>query len=145
MGGVDLNLDSFDLSIINRVPLEVSKGNQGSEHLSLDNCVSLGNTFWSSINGSCQAFQDEDWQLLCDIFNPLLSDRRAEGDRFVPPDAAHSNVSKLRSLIGNEEWVRLQRKEFFCSKKFMMENPGPLFPSSWTSSFKVALAGNETP
>jgi len=94
--------------------------------------------FWSSIDATLGPFKDCDKALLRSIFNPCLSDRRAEGDRFVPPDASYSHVEKLRALVKAEDQVRQQRKEAFCNKEFAMSNPGRLFPSSWTSEFELA-------
>jgi len=136
--GVDLNLDSFDLSVVRRVPLETPKETWGNECHCLDDCIPIGNAFWSDLDINCHAFKDEERKLLQQIFQPCLSDRRLEGDRFVPPDVSQANIDKLRNLLQNEEWVRLQRKEHFFSKQFSSENPGPLFPSSWMTSFKVA-------
>jgi hypothetical protein len=136
--GVDLNLDSFDLSVVRRVPLETPKETWGNECQCLDDCVPIGNAFWADLDSKCQTFQDEDRKMLQQIFQPCLSDRRMEGDRFVPPDVSRATMDKLRSLLHNEDWVRMQRREHFMSKSFSAENPGPLFPSSWTTSFKIA-------
>jgi len=78
-----------------------------------------------------------DKTLLKAIFNPWLSDRRAEGDHFAPPDASYSHVEKLRALIRGEEAVRNRRRDVFFCKDFSINAPGRLFPESWTSVFKI--------
>jgi hypothetical protein len=126
--GVDLNLDSFDLSVVRRVPLESPEETWCDDCQCLDDGVLIGNAFWSDLDVKGQAFQEDDRELLRQIFQPRLSDRRLEGDRFVPPDVTSTNMDKLRSLLKNEEWIRLQRKTHFFSKKFSTENPGSFFP-----------------
>lgn len=43
-------------------------------------------------------------------------------------------------LVGppQEQLVREERLEHFCSKRFVVESAGPLFPPSWTSSICVS-------
>jgi hypothetical protein len=110
----------------------------GDECQCLDDGVLIGNAFWSDLDVKGQSFQEDDRELLLQIFQPRLSDRRLEGDRFVPPDVNSANMDKLRTLLKNEEFIRLKRKAYFFDKKFSAENPGPLFPSSWAASFKIA-------
>lgn len=136
--GVDLRLDQFDLSEAKRVSLEAQSGSWGTQVKALDECVAVGSAFFACIDGSKQVFKDEDQALLQKVFNPLLSDRRTEGDLFVPPAAGYSQVHKLRALIKEEEAVRDVRRQAFFNKDFAMANPGPLFPHSWTSSFSIA-------
>mmetsp|Transcript_139414 Transcript_139414/g.242666 ORF Transcript_139414/g.242666 Transcript_139414/m.242666 type:complete len:1003 (-) Transcript_139414:137-3145(-) len=136
--GVDLRLDDFDLSEVKRVTLEAPAGSWNEQVQSLDACVSVGDAFWASIDDEKSVFKAEDKELLRDIFNPRLSDRRMEGDCFVPPDASHANVTSLRNLVKEEDWVRQRRQEQFFSKKFVMDDPGPLFPSSWKPSIEIA-------
>merc|ERR1719326_1882129 len=101
--------------------------------------MALGDAFWSSLDdGSKKVFHDDDQALLSNIFNPALCDRRAEGELFCPPDASHSYVAKLRTLVKEEESVREQRKEQFFSKNFVISDPGSVFPASWTSSLAVS-------
>jgi len=135
--GVDLRLNNFDLSTAKHVSLEVHAGSWGKLIKPLDDCVTLSEAFWSSFDGDSSPFKDSDQVLLKAIFNPWLSDRRAEGDQFAPPDASYSHVAKLRSLVKEEETVRQRRKEAFCSKSFKMNAPGRVFPESWTSEFKI--------
>jgi len=139
--GVDLRLDNFELSEAKRVESE----NQDFELKSLDECVSIGNTFWSGLEGDSKIFKDEDRDLLRDVFNAKLADRRSEGDVFCPPDASHSYVTKLRSLVKEEEAVRQRRKALFFNKGFTMDEPGSLFPSSWTSSFESSARAEQRP
>jgi hypothetical protein len=134
--GVDLRLDNFDLSSAKRVSLEAQSGSWGNVVKPLDECMRLGDAFWSSLEGS-SPFKESDQALLAQVFNPFLSDRRSEGDRFVPPDASYSHVAKLRALIKEEESVRSLRKEAFCKKEFNFCEPGNLFPSSWSSKLEV--------
>jgi len=134
--GVDLRLDNFDLSVAKRVSLEAQSGSWGNLVKPLDECMSLGESFWSSL-GKSSPFQESDQALLKNIFNPFLTDRRSEGDRFTPPDASYSHVAKLRALVKEEEAVRQRRLTAFCSKDFMMTEPGSLFPSSWSSKLQI--------
>lgn len=140
--GVDLRLDSFDLSSAKRVSLEAQCGSWGNLVQPLDECKSLGQAFWTSLECS-SPFKETDQALLRNIFNPFLSDRRSEGDRFAPPDASYSHVSKLRALIKEEETVRHLRKQAFCKKEFICSEPGNLFPASWSSKLEV-LRGRKT-
>jgi hypothetical protein len=94
--------------------------------------------FWSSLNGDhSEWLASEDQELLKAVFNPGLSDRRADGDLFVPPDASQAYVEKLRQLVGRELEVKQQRKAHFLSAAFVPGAAGPLFPLSWTSEVEV--------
>jgi len=134
--GVDLRLDKFDLSEPKRVGTEAQVGTWGS----LDDCTAVGEAFWSALEGNAKLFKEEDRALLKQVFNPKLTDRRPEGDRFVPPDASHFYVTKLRSLAKEEDHVRQHRKTCFLSKNFSMGEPGANFPSSWSHRFDIARA-----
>jgi hypothetical protein len=98
-----------------------------------------GKAFWSHIDADAgeKLFDDEDASLLRDIFNPILSDRRQEGDHFAPPGTGFSYVEKLQNLVKNEELIRIKRKEHFLSANFVVGDAGPLFPSSWTTSLEI--------
>mmetsp|Transcript_35688 Transcript_35688/g.81090 ORF Transcript_35688/g.81090 Transcript_35688/m.81090 type:complete len:282 (-) Transcript_35688:113-958(-) len=131
VAGVDLNLDEFNLS----APTDLER---------MDICVQLeagadiSKAFWANISDEEPSqFSEEDKNLLKRIFNPALSDRRHEGDLFVPPDTSFSYVQKLRSLVKEEEAMVQRRKEHFCSKEFSAEEPGALFPASWASTVKL--------
>lgn len=79
--------------------------------------------------------------MLREIFNPKLSDRRSEGERFVPPDRSYAYVTDLRNLIEEEAEIKQQRKDHFCSESFVIGVAGPLFPYSWNAS----LGGTQLP
>jgi len=116
-----------------------TQGSWASDVRALDECMAVGDAFWSSLDDdSKKVFHEEDHTLLSNIFNHALCDRRSEGDLFCPPDASHSYVSKLRALVKHEEAIREQRTEQFLSKTFVMHEPGAIFPASWTSSLAVA-------
>jgi len=134
--GVDLNLGEFDLSAPTRQPLEKATGSWGSESVGID--AAIGTAFWSALEGPETPLTKEDQALLRRVFNPHLSDRRAEREKFIPPDSSASYVHGLASLIKAEEQVRERRREHFLSKEFLPNEPGPLFPSSWTPPFEVA-------
>merc|ERR1712048_132049 len=102
--------------------------------------VVCASSFWSSLTGSSElALTKEDKKLLKAIFNPELSDRRADGDRFIPPDASFSYVQRLQSLVREEDKVKQRRRAHFYSVDFVTDDVGPLFPSSWTS--KIGITG----
>jgi len=128
--GVDLRLDQFDLSEAKRVSLEVQAGSWGGEVKTLDGCVAVGSAFFACLDGSKDSFKEDDQALLQKVFFPTLSDRRNEGDLFVPPDVSFSYVQQLRTLVNDEDVVRKCREEAFFSQDFVMGNPGPLFPHS---------------
>jgi hypothetical protein len=135
---VDLRLDQFDLSEAKRVSLEAQSGSWTGQVRPLDECIAVGPAFFTCLDGPNKVFKEQDQVLLEKIFNPLLSDRRIEGDVFIPPAAGYSQVHKLRALIKEEEAVRQRRKQAFFTQDFLMSKPGPLFPLSWTSSFAVS-------
>lgn len=129
LAGVDLNLDSFDLSSAAVV----------HDGLAESECRAMGKAFWATLDGSAATnFKDEDRTLLASIFNPYLSDRRDEGERFLPPETSSGHVAKLRALVKEEQVVRDRRKHVFLSQDFVVEDPGSLFPPSWKSSFEIA-------
>jgi hypothetical protein len=127
---VDLNLDGFDLSSATRVERRAAAAATSA---------AVGEVFWASLEGDLEpVFKEEDHSLLKNVFNPLLSDRRAEGDRFVPPDTGFAYVQHLRSLVKEEEISRQRRTHHFLGREFSIEDPGPLFPSTWKTSFEIA-------
>jgi len=137
--GVDLCLDSFDLAAsVKRV---ANAAFQTSESCPL----ALGHAFWDDLDhaGAQSMFEADDKTLLHDIFNPHLSDRRADGDLFVPPDTSGHYIDGLRALVGAEKKRRQQRKDHFFSDKFMVGNAGLLFPASWTISPVIVGEGAE--
>lgn len=135
--GVDLRLDSFDVTSAKHVSLETRMVT--SDYVqTLDECTSIGDAFWACIEHDSEVFQEEDRSLFKEVFNPALSDRRQEGNCFTPPDVSYSYIMKLRALVKEEYLIRQQRKQCFFDKQFAMSEPGPLFPSSWTPSFEIA-------
>merc|ERR1719221_1119915 len=91
--GVDLNLDQFDLS-------------QATKVSSTETCdAPIGDAFWSALD-SKSGFEGELKDLFTAIFNPSLSDRREEGDRFIPPNMSNSYLEKLGNLVKEEELVQ---------------------------------------
>mmetsp|Transcript_84394 Transcript_84394/g.266412 ORF Transcript_84394/g.266412 Transcript_84394/m.266412 type:complete len:565 (-) Transcript_84394:242-1936(-) len=126
--GVDLNLNKFDLTqtvAAAEAPAEAS-------------ATTLGQAFWSNV--SCEQgsfFKEEDKNLLKALFNPSLSDRREDGDLFVPPDMRAAHMDHLRALVKEEASTRERRRDHFLSEAFAVGAAGPLFPSSWTSSFDI--------
>jgi hypothetical protein len=128
--GVDLRLDKFDLS-------ETKHAGHDSRAKSLDECFNMGAAFWTCLEDDSLQLDGEDRELMKQLFNPELSDRRHEGDLFAPPDASYSTVTRLRGLLKEEEKVRQRRKEHFFSKAFDMATPGNIFPASWLPSIEI--------
>jgi hypothetical protein len=143
--GVDLRLDNFDLSEAKRVSPEAQEGSWIGELQSLDECVAVGDSFWKSLDADSKIFKDDDKTLLREVFQPRLSDRRAEGDLFAPPDASSTYVTKLRGLVKEEESVRQRRRAHFLSKAFDLDEPGTLFPFLWKSSFESSSRTKQRP
>merc|ERR1719210_3276305 len=113
-------------------------------HSSFSHCGIVGNAFWSNINGDCKSvIKEEDAKLFRSLFIPCLSDRRNEGDLFVPPDPNPQYMHKLSNLLQEEERTRQQRKDHFFSKEFDMNNPSTLFPLSWMPS--IDIQGGSSP
>jgi len=129
--GVDLRLDQFDLS-------EATRVSSDGELKPLSECVAVGDAFFACLDGSKQLLNEEDRALLKSVFSPALTDRRIEGDLFVPPSTSASYLKKLRALVKEEESLRARRKEVFLSTEFAMDQPGGLFPHSWTPSIEIA-------
>merc|ERR1719221_1957117 len=88
--GVQFGLDRFSLS-------------QAMKVSSDETCdVPIGNAFWSNLDTNC-GFEEEHMNLFKAIFNPSFSDRREEGDRFIPPKMSMPYLEKLGSLVKEEE------------------------------------------
>merc|ERR1740129_1306265 len=139
--GVDLNLNNFDLSKATRVASEVA-----APQVAQDACAAIGQAFWSSIDSTDgSVFKEEDRILLAGLFNKRLSDRRDDGDQFVPPDTSVTYMQRIGSLMKEEEAVVAQRKRRFFSKKFVAECPGPLFPSSWKNYIDIERKTSSSP
>lgn len=131
--GVDLSLDEFD---------SLEARNVGGFLQAHNDHPTIGADFWPCITGegksASQVFKAGDRDLLRSVFNPRLSDRRDEGDIFTPPDPSPAYLDKLRALLEDELQVRRRRKGHFLSAQFLVDKAGPLFPSSWTSTFHIA-------
>lgn len=130
MQGVDLRLDRFDLQEPRKVQMEAPA--------ELEKCLALGDAFWTGLKQDSEVFKPEDQHLLRELFCEALSDRRMEGEKFVPPDASYSYVTRLRGLLKDEQNIRQRRREQFLGETFAMSCPGSIFPSSWTPSFEIA-------
>jgi hypothetical protein len=129
--GVDLNLDEFNLS----APTDVAISGVVAK---LDAGADISAAFWMNLEeGIPSMFSEEDRQLLVQVFNPALSDRRDEGDLFIPPDTSREYVQRLRALVQEEQAVHEQRMDRFFSKEFSSENTGPLFPMTWATNAEI--------
>mmetsp|Transcript_66352 Transcript_66352/g.194190 ORF Transcript_66352/g.194190 Transcript_66352/m.194190 type:complete len:1053 (-) Transcript_66352:57-3215(-) len=134
--GVDLNLDKFDLEQAVRTGSQAASGELTG--------AGISKAFWASLEGGSDSiFTAEDRKFFREIFNPCLSDRRDEGEHFMPPDPSSSYVEKLRSLVEKEAKVRQQRKEHFFSSQFVASEPGPLFPYSWNPTCEIRSGSNQ--
>merc|ERR1712232_1439203 len=105
--GVDLDLNRFDLTTTHR-----------SEKQAMASWSVDVKSFWSSFDSNSN-FTVEELALLKAIFNPNLSDRREDGDLFLPPDASFAHVKKLQGLTKSEHNARTERKAQFLSDKFV--------------------------
>lgn len=132
--GVDLNLDKFNLSAT-----AAADGRYGSSVQVNDTDSSLSSAFWTGLSKG-GVIADDSCELLNSVFNPHLSDRRSEGDLFTPPPTNVVYMRKLKELVKAEQAVQQKRKEHFFSTEFAIDKAGPLFSSSWTSSFQVTSA-----
>jgi len=130
-------LGQFDLSETTEVAKVAHSQTGAWTQTFASNGVVDVDAFWSNLDGPAGSLNEKDRSLLGGIFNPTISDRRSDGDCFVPPDASFSYVEGLRKLLQEEERVRQQRKQSFMSADFSADRPGPLFPSSWTSQIEV--------
>jgi len=137
--GVDLSLDQFELSEHTRVAPEAASGSWSCSMPAPEACIDISKAFWESLGDeTSEVFKQDDRSLLKAIFNPNLSDRRLDGELFVPPETTFSHVQRLASLVKAEETVQGERKTHFLSARFAVGDAGPLFPASWTCSFGIA-------
>jgi len=142
--GVDLRLDAFDLTSVS-LGADAEDQSPFADCSPLENCVALGSEFWKNLDGvASTSFAGADKAFLLELFNPSLTDRRIEGDGFVPPQSNKKYLSKLSTLLRDEESVRSARIALFLSQKFVMGDPGPLFPSSWTPTSGIACGTAHT-
>jgi len=133
--GVDLNLEKFNLSAAAEPGTWAGtiEAPAGAENVTFD-CQA----FWQSVEDvKASVFADDDAKLFASVFDSTLSDRRADGDKFMPPATGLTYMHKLKTLVKEEVSVRQQRQEHFFSGEFATENPGALFPSSWHSSIEL--------
>jgi hypothetical protein len=121
--GVDLNLAGFDLS----GPVKAKQQPEGDSRWESEHLALCGNAFWSRVD----AGDAKDVGLYRALFNPFLSDRRSEGELFLPPSSSFRYLDRLVVLLAEEEEVRRQRQEHFLSEAFSKSEPGPLFPATW--------------
>mmetsp|Transcript_45441 Transcript_45441/g.81761 ORF Transcript_45441/g.81761 Transcript_45441/m.81761 type:complete len:902 (+) Transcript_45441:67-2772(+) len=140
--GVDLNLDKFGLSKVDRF-----SGSLPACSLSLDAKdaqIRLGRAFLKNLeDASFAGMKDEDVKLLKGLFNYTLADRMQEGDAFIPPDPNVQYVSKVRAILSEEKGTRERRARRFLDKSFVPGDAGREFPRSWTSRFQVERDGQK--
>merc|ERR1712050_384217 len=98
----------------------------------------IGAAFWSSLDAGATAFRDKDARLLQAIYNSKLSNRRDEGELFVPPETRCESLEKLRALVKKEAEVQDERAKKFLSSDFAVDDAGALFPQSWQVPFRLA-------
>jgi hypothetical protein len=135
---VDLNLDSFSLDELVSVAEQKAGAAWGASGA---DGSSFAEAFWASLDSkeeSATPLREQDQRLLKAVFNPHLSDRRKEGDAFVPPDPSPAYLEHLRSLVRQEDTVRERRKQHFFSAAFSADEPGALFPYSWAKTCEIA-------
>jgi hypothetical protein len=128
--GVDLNLDDFNLT--------EAAATWAGDLACVEAQAPIGEVFWSSLDGGATAFRDKDARLLREVFHPKLSDRRDESCSFVPPETSPVYLAKLSEQVKKEAAVREARAKHFVSGDFKEDDAGPLFPSSWQASFRIA-------
>jgi len=125
--GVDLNLDELGSMNPGADAHKVAQASEGS----WAGHEFIGSSFWSKLQ--CEnTLPEADRGLLKDVFHPTLSDRRSDGDVFVPPDTSYEHVARLRKLVEQEFAVKQQRKDQFLAASFSLDNLGLIFPSVWT-------------
>jgi len=141
--GVDLNLDKFGLSTIERFngclpPCSASFAD-------LEGRVTLGRAFLKCMQeDSDSLLRDEDQALLRKVFNPAMCDRAEEGEAFIPPEPHHDYLTKVRNVVKQEESLTTRRKSAFFSAGFSEGNAGPDFPRSWTSRVQIQHLGKSS-
>lgn len=131
--GVDLNLDQFNLSAAS-----AAGDRYGGAIQAKDVEANVGSIFWQGLSEG-DAFGAEHAALLKHVFNPHMSDRRSEGEAFMPPPTSPVYLQKLKELVKAEQVVLRQRRAHFFSEAFQVDSAGPLFPPSWTSSMQLDL------
>jgi len=124
--GVDLNLDSFNLSATTQAALPSASASP----------FEPGKAFFSVLDARPAASA----ALLRQLFGACVCDRRDEGDSFVPPESSPAYLDHLRKLLQVEKEVSEARLELFRSPSFAAESAGELFPSSWTPAVRTPSA-----
>merc|ERR1719433_2129772 len=82
--GVDLSLDRFNLSAYTEAGQRWGVVQVKEEHLT------IGSAFWPSLGESAdESLSEEDRNLFSQVFNPNLSDRRDDGELFMPPSTEY--------------------------------------------------------
>jgi len=134
--GVDLNLEKFNLSshVQHGSWAGTVEAPAGAALVPLDY-----KAFWLDLEQG-EFLAKEDVEILTKVFNPKLSDRRGDGDKFVPPPTSLTYMQKLKTLIKEEACIMEKRKGAFLSTNFDKDNCGPLFPASWTPTFGLGRA-----
>lgn len=141
--GVDLNLDKFNLSRIEKFAgyLPAAAGSNDS----LEAKVTLGKAFLKALRErKYPGLKAEYEDLLLKVYESPECDRSEEGDAFVPPDPNMEYTSKLRSLVNEEKLLFERRQMHFFDKAFQVGNTGAEFPRSWTSRIRVEKDGTKT-
>merc|ERR1712216_887292 len=120
MGGVDLCLDNFDVTLPSDPTSLVDDPVPFGDCHSLEACFSVGQAFWSMVDGEKlrkeeDIFTKENKAFFRDLFNPSLTYRRADGDCFVPPASRAKYIAKLRDLVHEESIMREKRLSHFLS------------------------------
>lgn len=141
--GVDLNLDKFGLSTVDRFhclpPCSASFED-------LEGRVTLGKAFLKSLQDDMDSrLTSENQVLLQKVYNPAVCDRAEEGDAFVPPDPCHEYVARIRNLVKQEQTLAGRRRAAFSSPNFQVGNAGLDFPRSWTSRVQILQVGKSVP
>jgi hypothetical protein len=130
MRGVDLRLDQFDLKSVHKLSMDAPA--------SLEKCMAIGDAFWAGLEDDSNVFKLDSKAILKEIFNEKLSDRRLEGEKFIPPDASYSYVCRLRELLKEEDNVRRRRMDLFFSEDFDTDRLDAAFPSCWKTSAEIS-------
>eukprot|EP00440_Ansanella_granifera_P034895 gb/GFBE01037854.1/.p1 GENE.gb/GFBE01037854.1/~~gb/GFBE01037854.1/.p1 ORF type:complete len:1031 (+),score=267.56 gb/GFBE01037854.1/:1-3093(+) len=143
--GVDLNLDKFSLSNLERFGGMLPACSAAPE--SPDAMVILGKAFLQALRArKFPSMQPDDEKLLLTVFSSPQCDRTEEGDAFMPPDPNAEYIQKLRMVANEEKYLLDKRILSFGDRSFQAGNPGHEFPRSWTSRFQIEQDGRaQTP
>ncbi|CAK9106865.1 NADPH-dependent diflavin oxidoreductase 1 [Durusdinium trenchii] len=141
--GVDLNLDKFNLSNIERFASHLPACSGTSDSLATK--VTLGKAFLKSLRErKYPGLKQEYEEVLLKVFESPECDRSQEGDAFIPPDPSMEYTGRIRSLVNEEKLLLERRQMHFFDKAFQVGNAGPDFPRSWTSRIQVEKDGAKT-